>query len=127
LHPQVASQSELPQTFVAEIKLPLPTRTWTFIDPSRQPAALRDLAIIAPRAVPYSRLEKLARETAGALLESVEPFDVYEGKPIPEGSRSVAIHLSFRAPGRTLTDAEVDAAMNDVIAAVKHEGFEIRG
>jgi phenylalanyl-tRNA synthetase beta chain len=127
LHPQVASQLELPQTFVAEIKLPLPTRTWTFIDPSRQPAALRDLAIIAPRAVPYSRLEALARGAAGSLLESVEPFDVYEGKPIPEGSRSVAIHLSFRAPGRTLTDAEVDAAMNDVIAAVKHEGFEIRG
>ncbi len=127
LHPQVASQLELPQTFVAEIHLPLPSRQWTFIDPSRQPAALRDLAIIAPRAVPYSRLEKLARETAGALLESVEPFDVYEGKPIPEGSRSVAIHLCFRAPGRTLTDAEVDAAMNDVIDAVKREGFEIRG
>ena len=127
LHPQVTAQLELPQTFVAEIHLPLPSRQWTFVDPSRQPAALRDLAIIAPKTVPYSRLESLARGAAGSLLESVEPFDVYEGKPIPEGSRSVAIHLSFRAPGRTLTDAEVDAAMNDVIHAVKHEGFEIRG
>ncbi len=126
LHPQVASDLELPQTFVAELRLPLPTHEWTFLDPSRQPSALRDLAIIAPRSVPYSRLEKLARDAAGLLLEGVEPFDVYEGKPIPEGSRSVAIHLSFRAPGRTLTDAEVDAAMQSVIASVRSEGLEIR-
>jgi phenylalanyl-tRNA synthetase beta chain len=126
VHPQVASDLELPQTFVAELKLPLPAREWTFIDPSRQPPALRDLAIIAPKSVPYSRLETLARGAAGLLLEGVEPFDVYEGKPIPEGSRSVAIHLSFRAPGRTLTDAEVDAAMQSVIASVRAEGLEIR-
>lgn len=126
IHPQVASDLELPQTFVAELKLPLPTHEWTFIDPSRQPSALRDLAIIAPKTVPYSRLEKLAKDAAGLLLERVEPFDVYEGKPIAEGSRSVAIHLSFRAPGRTLTDAEVDAAMQAVISSVRAEGFEIR-
>jgi phenylalanyl-tRNA synthetase beta chain len=126
VHPQVTSDLELPQTFVAELKLPLPPRDWTFTDPSRQPPALRDLAIIAPKSVPYQRLEALARGAAGLLLETVEPFDVYEGKPIPEGLRSVAIHLSFRAPGRTLTDAEVDAAMQSVIAAVRAEGLEIR-
>ncbi len=126
VHPQVTADLELPQTFVAELKLPLPPREWTFTDPSRQPPALRDLAIIAPKNVPYQRLLKLAKDAAGLLLEGVEPFDVYEGKPIPEGSRSVAIHLSFRAPGRTLTDAEVDAAMQAVIAAVRAEGLEIR-
>jgi phenylalanyl-tRNA synthetase beta chain len=128
LHPQVVLDADLEwqQTFVAELKLPLPTREWTFTDPSRQPPALRDLAIIAPKSVPYSKLETLARGAAGLLLEGVEPFDVYEGKPIPDGSRSVAIHLSFRAPGRTLTDAEVDAAMQAVISSVRAAGLEIR-
>ncbi len=126
VHPQVSSDLELPPTFVAELKLPLPGSDWRFIDPSRQPFARRDLAIIAPQRWSYASLEALVHYAAGVLLHEVEPFDVYQGASIPDGSRSVAIHLKFRAPGRTLTDAEVDVAMQAVISSVRAAGLEIR-
>ena len=128
LHPQVAANLELPNnTLIAEMKLPLPTRVWNFKDPSRLPSALRDLAIIAPNIMPYSSLEKLAKKAAGLFLERVQPFDVFAGGKIPEDHRSVAIRLEFRAPGRTLTDTEVDSAMQNVMNAMKEAGLEIRG
>jgi phenylalanyl-tRNA synthetase beta chain len=127
VHPAVTAALELPaNTLLAEIRLPLPTHTWKFSDPSRQPAALRDLAIIAPKNIPYSRLLALAQNAAGEFLERVDPFDVFAGGQIAEGSRSVAMRLTFRAQDRTLTDEEVNVALQNVIAAVKHDGLEVR-
>ena len=65
------------------------------------------------------------RQEAGEGLESVEPFDVYVGAPIPEGQRSVAVRLVFRGQ-RTLTDAEVDPVMDRLIGAVRAQGWTIR-
>jgi phenylalanyl-tRNA synthetase beta chain len=127
VHPAVTAALELPaNTLLAEIRLPLPTHTWKFSDPSRQPAALRDLAIIAPKNIPYSRLLALTQGAAGEFLERVDPFDVFAGGQIAEGSRSVAMRLTFRAQDRTLTDEEVNLAFQNVIAAVKHDGLEVR-
>jgi phenylalanyl-tRNA synthetase beta chain len=127
VHPAVTAALELPaNTLLAEIRLPLPTHIWKFSDPSRQPAALRDLAIIAPKNIPYSRLLALTQNAAGEFLERVDPFDVFAGGQIAEGSRSVAMRLTFRAQDRTLTDEEVNAAFQNVIAAVKHDGLEVR-
>jgi phenylalanyl-tRNA synthetase beta chain len=127
LHPNVAAALELPASVVlCEIRLPLPERGWAFADPSRQPAALRDLAIIAPKTVPYARLENIAKNAAGANFESIAPFDVFESERIGAGKRSVAITLSWRAQDRTLTDEEVGAAFQNVIASVREAGFEIR-
>jgi phenylalanyl-tRNA synthetase beta chain len=127
VHPAVTAALELPaNTLLAEIRLPLPTHTWKFSDPSRQPAALRDLAIIAPKTVPYSRLLALTQNAAGEFLERVEPFDVFAGGQIAEGSRSVAVRLTFRAQDRTLTDEEVNASFQNVIAAIKADGLEVR-
>jgi phenylalanyl-tRNA synthetase beta chain len=116
-----------PKTMLLEITLPVPSRPWAFTDPSRQPAALRDLAIIAPNTVPYSRLEDIAREAGGAHLEAIEVFDVFEGGKIPAGSRSVAMSLRWRAQDRTLHDEEVSAAFENVISSVRAAGLEIRG
>jgi phenylalanyl-tRNA synthetase beta chain len=127
VHPAVTAALELPaNTLLAEIRLPLPTHTWKFSDPSRQPAALRDLAIIAPKNIPYSRLLALTQGAAGEFLERVDPFDVFAGGQIAEGSRSVAMRLTFRAQDRTLTDEEVNAAFQNVITAVRHDGLEVR-
>jgi phenylalanyl-tRNA synthetase beta chain len=127
VHPAVTAALELPaNTLLAEIRLPLPTHTWKFSDPSRQPAALRDLAIIAPKNIPYSRLLALTQNAAGEFLERVDPFDVFAGGQIAEGSRSVAMRLTFRAQNRTLTDEEVNTVFQNVIAAVKHDGLEVR-
>ena len=67
-------------------------------------------------------------KAAGKLLESVKLFDVYKGKGIPEGKKSVAYSLSMRAPDRTLTDEECDKAMRAAISALETEfGAQLRG
>lgn len=81
------------------------------------PLIERDLALLVPRAVPAAQVEEVIRAAAGDLLETVTPFDLYEGKGIAEGMRSLAWRLRFRHPERTLTDDEVD----EVIASVLGE------
>jgi phenylalanyl-tRNA synthetase beta chain len=83
------------------------------------PASERDLALLVPFAVTAAELEGTIRGAAGALLEAVFPFDLYEGKGLPEGTRSLAWRLRFRAPERTLTDGEVDASVNAVLLALE--------
>ncbi|HLV11271.1 MAG TPA: hypothetical protein VKY42_02380 [Trueperaceae bacterium] len=95
-------------------------------DFSRQPYAERDLAVIAPRDVTYASLRDLCAAVAGPLLESLAPFDVYAGAQLPGGMRSVALRFRFRHASRALTDAEVDAAMEKVIRAVRDAGYAIR-
>jgi phenylalanyl-tRNA synthetase beta chain len=83
------------------------------------PGSERDLALLVPRTTSAAEVGATIREAAGALLEDVFPFDLYEGKGIPEGTRSVAFRLRFRAPERTLTDAEVDEAVAAVLRALE--------
>ena len=97
-----------------------------------QPAALRDLAVVVPATTPAIDVQKTiakhARAAAGNAfaLEGVEVFDVYTGKGVPEGHKSLAYALSFRAADRTLTDDEVNAAFNKVQADLAAAGYQIR-
>ncbi|HYC70515.1 MAG TPA: phenylalanine--tRNA ligase subunit beta [Opitutaceae bacterium] len=91
------------------------------------PAALRDIALVvdAGRASDDVRrqLLKVARQAAtGFSVESVEVFDVYAGKGLPEGRKSLAFALSFRSSERTLTDDEVNAAFAKIQQAIAAEG-----
>lgn len=126
LHPSVASAYGLTEAYVAELELPLATGRSRFRDVDRQPHAERDLAVVAPREVPFAELRERAVRAAGERLVSLEPFDVYEGPPVPEGQRSVALRLRFRHPERSLTDPEVDAFMENVIGALREAGYDIR-
>ena len=83
------------------------------------PGSERDLALLVPAGTMAADVDGTIREAAGTLLEDVFPFDLYEGKGIPEGTRSVAFRLRFRAPERTLTDAEVDGAVAGVLRALE--------
>ncbi|HEX6751187.1 MAG TPA: phenylalanine--tRNA ligase subunit beta [Longimicrobium sp.] len=83
------------------------------------PGSERDLALLVPFAVTAAELEETIRGGAGPLLESVAPFDLYEGKGLPEGTRSLAWRLGYRAPDRTLTDREVDASVERVLKALE--------
>ncbi|MEI6361246.1 MAG: phenylalanine--tRNA ligase subunit beta [Actinomycetes bacterium] len=81
-----------------------------------QPLAKEDLAVVVDRTVPISAVERALAEGAGELLESVRLFDVYEGPQVPEGKRSLAFALRFRAPDRTLDAAETAAAREAALA-----------
>lgn len=126
IHPRIEAELGLGTTFVAELDLPLKSPAIKFAEVSRQPHAERDIAVIAPRAVAYASLARVVRAAAGDRLESVAPFDVYEGKPIPENHRSVALRMRFRHPERALTDEELDGALQKVVTAMGAAGFEVR-
>lgn len=85
------------------------------------PAVERDAALLVPDSLPAARVEALIRETGGALLETVFPFDLYRGKGVAEGTRSIAYRMRFRAPDRTLTDREVDAAFDRILRRLEEE------
>ena len=75
------------------------------------PSISRDLACVAPVELAQSDLAQAIRKAAPATLADLRLFDVFSGKGIPEGKRSLGYTLEFRAPDRTLTDDEVNAAM----------------
>jgi phenylalanyl-tRNA synthetase beta chain len=86
------------------------------------------LALLLPEGVTASQVEDLLRRTGGALLERVEVESDYRGPELPAGVRSVAFRLVFRAPDRTLRDAEVDQAETRLLAALEDElGVRRRG
>jgi phenylalanyl-tRNA synthetase beta chain len=85
----------------------------------RYPAVSRDLAVVVTVDSPAAVLLETIRRAGGDLLESVTAFDEYRGTQVPAGYKSVAFAMTFRSPERTLTDAEVDARLEAVRAALR--------
>jgi phenylalanyl-tRNA synthetase beta chain len=130
LHPRVLAALDLPaRTCAMELDVDaLPTAAIP-VGPhvSTFPPVLVDLALIVPDEVPAATVEAALREGAGELLESLRLFDVYTGAPVPAGSRSLAYALTLRAPDRTLTGEEANAARDAAIAlAVERTGAALR-
>jgi phenylalanyl-tRNA synthetase beta chain len=84
------------------------------------PEAKRDLAIIVDHRVEYDDIARTAQRV-DQLVQDVEWFDTYRGKNLPEGKKSVAMHLTFSSPDRTLESGEVDALMERIKLALKEE------
>jgi len=93
-----------------------------------QPASQRDLAMLVPSATPAGTVLASVRSAGVTLLEKAQIFDVYEGDDLPDGMRSVAFRLRFRAHDRTLTEAEIDRALRRITRKVRQDtGVEPRG
>lgn len=94
---------------------------------ARQPAAYQDIAVIVPVELPAARVREEIITNAGNLLERVELFDVYTGIPIPAGQRSLGFRMLFRAPNRTLSDAEISKIREKISRRLEKElGATIR-
>ena len=87
----------------------------------RHPSITRDLALLVDSTLPAGALRDTIRAAAPDTLVSVREFDRYEGQGIPAGSVSLALRLMFRAPDRTLTDDEVQSAIDVVVPALAQE------
>jgi phenylalanyl-tRNA synthetase beta chain len=99
----------------------------TFQPYSTYPASDRDIAFFAPVKISVSEIEKVITKAGKDLLESVELFDEYRGENVPEGQRSLAFRLIYRASDRTLTEAEVEPVHNKVREAlVEKFGVNLR-
>jgi phenylalanyl-tRNA synthetase beta chain len=84
----------------------------------KYPVVGRDLAFIVDNETTSAEIGQTIRTSGGKLLLSVELFDLFEGKSVGEGKKSMAYALRFASPERTLTDAEIESAMNAVMSAV---------
>jgi phenylalanyl-tRNA synthetase beta chain len=80
------------------------------------PVAKEDVALIVDEDMPAAAVERALRAGAGPLLESIWLFDLYTGPQVGEGKKSLAYALRFRAPDRTLTDAEAAEARDAAVA-----------
>ena len=85
------------------------------------PVAKEDIALVVSAQTPASEVAQSLANGAGALLESIRLFDVYEGPQVGEGNKSLAFSLRFRAPDRTLGVEELSAARDAAIAAAADE------
>jgi phenylalanyl-tRNA synthetase beta chain len=126
LHPAVCAAYGLPaRTSAVEVDLGfLIDRAPLAVEPepfSTYPVAKEDVAFELDAAVPAEAVVRVIREAAGELLESVRVFDLYTGAPIPAGRKSLAFALRFRAPDRTLTEAETAQARDAAVARVVAE------
>lgn len=131
MHPEVQAAYELPgRAYYLELNidavLPHAGRMPTFMPLPKYPAVVRDLALLVPLEMPAERVVARVRSQAGGFLESIELFDVYQGKPVPEQYRSLAYSLTFRAPDRTLVDTEVNACVARVEQALAADGVILR-
>jgi len=89
-----------------------------FVEPPRFPAVELDVAIVVAEDVSAERVESALRSAGGKLLEGVRLFDVYRGKGVEPGKKSMAFALSYRASDRTLTAEEVEGAHEKVVRKV---------
>lgn len=84
------------------------------------PSVRRDLAVVVPQEVLASQLESEVRKACGGLLNNMQIFDIYAGKGIEYGKKSVAVSLTFQHSSRTLIDEEVNQVMGQVIKHLEH-------
>ena len=96
-------------------------------DISKFPSVSRDLALLIDKNVEFEQIEQIARQTEKKLLKSVELFDVYEGKNLPEGKKSYAVNFILQDETKTLNDKQIEAIMTKLINNLKQKlGAELR-
>lgn len=92
----------------------------------KYPATTRDLSLICNDDIQAADIEKTIKKAAGKLLEKVTLFDVYKGKQIEDGKKSISYSLSMRSHDGTLTDEQADSVMKKVLKALKEIGADLR-
>ena len=78
----------------------------------------RDLAFFLPAEVPHATVVSIVRAAGAPLLADLRLFDVYEGKGVPEGKKSLAYTMTFQAAERTLTEADIETVQRTIVDAL---------
>jgi phenylalanyl-tRNA synthetase beta chain len=135
LLPALAASRDIPsqdEVYLAELDLDAVGDLVTMLNVAtthalpRFPAIVRDLSILVADVLPAADVRDTIRSVAPATLVRLAEFDRYVGKGVPEGRVSLSYRLTFQAADRTLTDAEVDAAMDTVVSALAQAHGAVR-
>ncbi len=127
LHPETAALWDLEQPvflfeldFVRLAALAV-ARVPTYRELSRFPSVERDLALVLRERIPAVEVERAIQNSGVEIVEDVRIFDVYRGKGVPAGQKSIGVTLTFACSDRTLTDAEIDCGMERILTSVQRE------
>jgi len=132
IHPEVAEEFDCPErTYIGVIEVkPLidsASLLAQYMPLPKFPAVTRDIALLISDDIMVKSIEEIIYRESGKIIESVKLFDIYKGKQVPEGMKSVAYSLAFRASDRTLTDDEVNKVMAGITGSLKKElGAQLR-
>lgn len=130
LHPAVRARLGLKvDALLFEVRLDALTqgRVPAFTPLSRHPEVRRDLAFLVDEGLPVQSLLDTIRAEAGEWLVASHLFDVYQGKGVPAGRKSVALGLTWQHPSRTLNDEEINQLVDAIVAeSRRHLGAELR-
>lgn len=126
VHPQVLQNYEISQrVFVFEVDL---ERLFSFAKflaqfepPSPFPSVYRDLAILVPQTISSEAVTEVIKKAGEKLIKSLRLFDVYVGPQTPEEMKSLAYSIEYHTPQKTLTDAEVDRAHQEIITEIERK------
>ena len=126
LLPTLAKQYDLRDAvFLAELRLDellaRGNRNKSFKPLPQFPASRRDVAMLVAETVTHEAVLQTVKQAKPANLESVELFDVFRGKNVPAGQKSLAYAFTYRAADKTLTDADVNAAHAKAVDALKQK------
>ncbi|AXX64306.1 phenylalanine--tRNA ligase subunit beta [Bombilactobacillus bombi] len=131
VHPGYAKKLGLPETVVFQLNLDeieaLPDKNNIYIPAAKFPAVTRDIAILVPQTVTHAALEAAIAQAGGKYLTNIKLFDIYAGKNIKSGYKSVAYDLTFQNREATLTDQLVNQHFERVKQVLQEQfGAEIR-
>ncbi len=132
LTPAVRKAWDIEQpVFLAEVALEplldIPETPVLFAPIPAYPPSLRDIAVLVDQSVPAGALVDAARTAGGKLLQRVDVFDVYTGKQVPAGKKSIALSLVFQSPERTLTDKATQKAWDAILKRLQDDfGAQLR-
>lgn len=131
LHPEAADNYEIKtDVYVAVLNMDVVTMLSSFDRKyegiAKFPAITRDLSLVVDKGIFVGQIEKIIKKNGGKILESYKLFDVYEGEQVAKGKKSVAYSLVFRDKTRTLSDAEVNPAVEKILKELGKLGIEIR-
>lgn len=132
IHPAVSRKFEIETpVYVAELDFEnvfLNSKTEVkFKELPKFPAVTRDIAMLVDKEIPVADIEAVIAKASGKMLETLTLFDVYEGKQIPEGQKSVAYSAVYRAADRSLTGEEVQKVFDKVVRNLEGQlGAQLR-
>jgi len=132
IHPDVSKNFETPKrTYIGQISIDalyeFANLSISYKSLPKYPEMERDLAFVVDEKILAYDIERAIKANGGKLLEKISLFDVYKGEQVSEGKKSMAYSLIFRAKDRTLTDDEVNKALDKILRKLKEEyGVELR-
>lgn len=125
VHPFIAKQIGMKETYVFDIDMQYIfdtiTPEWGYEAVAKYPSIARDVAFVLDRSIVSNDVQTVIEQAGGELVKHVEVFDVYIGENVKETEKSLAYAIEFQDKEKTLTDEEVDAAMDKIMTAVTEQ------